>query len=45
MLRILDARDKELSNKTIRLVKVQWQGRSIEDATWEREDEARASHP
>ena len=44
-MRILDARDKELRNKTIRLVKVQWQGRSIEEATWEREDEARASHP
>ena len=44
-VRILDARDKELRNKTIRLVKVQWQGRSIVKATWEREDEAWASHP
>ena len=44
-VRILDARDKQLRNKTIRLVKVQWQGRSTEEATWEREDEVRANHP
>ena len=43
-VRILDARDKQLRNKTIRLVKVQCQGRSIEEVTWEREDEVRASH-
>ena len=44
-VRILDARDKQLRNKTIRLVKVQWQGRSTEEATWEREDEVRANYP
>ena len=44
-VRILDARDKQLRNKTIHLVKVQWQGRSTEEATWEREDEVRARYP
>ena len=43
-VRILDARDKQLRNKTIRLGKVHWQGRSTEEATWEREDEVRANH-
>ena len=37
-VKILDARDKELRNKTIRLVKVQWQGRSTEEATLEHEE-------
>ena len=31
--------DKQLRNKTIRLVKVKWQGRSTEETSWEREDE------
>ena len=44
-VRILDARDKQLRNKTIRLVKVKWQGRSTEEATWEHEDEVRPSYP
>ena len=43
-VRILDARDKQLRNKTIRLMKIQWQGRSTEEAMWECEDEVRASH-
>ena len=44
-VRILDARDKQLRNKMVRLVKVQQQGRSTEEATWEREDEVRAKYP
>ena len=44
-VRILDARDKQLRNKTIRLVKVPWQERSTEEATREREDEVRANYP
>ena len=43
-VKILDARDKQLRNKTIRLVKVQWQGRSTEEATWEREEEVWAKY-
>ena len=37
-VRILDARDKQLRNKTVLLVKVQWQGRSTREVTWEREE-------
>ena len=44
-VRILDARDKQLRNMMIHLVKVHWQGQSIEEATWEREDEVRANYP
>ena len=35
---ILDSRDQVLRCKTVRLVKVLWQHRGVEEATWERED-------
>ena len=44
-VKILDARDKQLRNKTVHLVKVQWQGQSIEEETWEREEKVRAKYP
>ena len=37
-MRILDSRDQVLRRKTVRLVKVLWQHRGVEEATWERED-------
>nr|XP_028954165.1 uncharacterized protein LOC114823032 [Malus domestica] len=38
---ILDWKDKELRNKTVHLVKVLWRNRSVEEATWETEDQMR----
>ena len=42
---ILDWKDKELRNKTIRLVKVLWRNHSAEEATWETEDQIRELYP
>ena len=35
---IVDSLDQVLQSKTVRLVKVLWQHRGIEETTWERED-------
>ena len=35
---IMDSRDQVLRHKTVRLVKVLWQHRGVEEATWECED-------
>ena len=37
-VRIMDNRDQVLRGKSVRLVKVMWQQRGIEEATWEREE-------
>ncbi|KAM1798759.1 hypothetical protein ACFX12_032795 [Malus domestica] len=42
---ILDWKDKELRNKTVRLVKVLWRNHSVEEATWETEDQMREMYP
>ena len=42
---IMDNRDQVLQSKTMRLVKVLWQHRGIEEATWERKDTMRANYP
>ena len=42
---ILDSREQVLSRKTVRLVKILWQHRGVEEATWEREDTMRATYP
>ena len=34
-VRILDSRDQVLRHKTVRLVKVLWQHRGVEEETWE----------
>ena len=44
-VRIMDSRDQVLRHKTVRLVKVLWQHRGIDEATWEREDTMRANYP
>ncbi|KAM2016550.1 hypothetical protein FF2_046143 [Malus domestica] len=42
---ILDWKDKELRNKTMRLVKVLWRNHLVEEATWETEDRMRGMYP
>ena len=42
---IMDSRDQVLRHKTVRLVKVFWQHRGVEEATWEREDTMRVTYP
>ena len=44
-VRIMDSREQVLRGKTVRLVKVLWQHRGVEEATWEREDTVRANYP
>ena len=43
-MRILDSRDQVLRRNTMRLVKVLWQHRRVEEATWEHEDTMRATY-
>ncbi|XP_028801661.1 uncharacterized protein LOC114756883 [Neltuma alba] len=43
--RIIDARDKQLRNKTIRIVKVVWRGMTSGDATWETEEKMKQEYP
>jgi hypothetical protein len=42
---ILDRNSKQLRNRAIGLVKVQWTWYGLEDATWEHEDAMRAEYP
>ncbi|KAL5565498.1 hypothetical protein UlMin_028662 [Ulmus minor] len=42
---ILDHKTKTLRNKEIPLIKVLWRNQKMEEATWEREDEMKASYP
>ena len=42
---IMDSRDQVLRSKTVRLVKVLWQHRGIEEATWEHKDIICADYP
>ena len=44
-IKILDTKEKKLRNRILRLVKVQWSGRTVEEATWEREDDVRERYP
>ena len=44
-VRIMDNRDQVLRRKTIRPVKVLWQYRGVEEATWECEDTMLATYP
>ena len=37
-VRIMDSRDQVLRRKIVSLVKVLWQNRGVEEATWEHED-------
>ena len=42
---IMDSRDQVLQRKTVRLVRVLWQHRGVEESTWEREDTMWATYP
>ena len=42
---IVDSRDQVLRRKTVKLVKVLWQHRGVEESTWECEDTMRATYP
>ena len=42
---IIDSRLHVLQSKTMRLVRVLWQHRGVEESTWEREDTMRATYP
>ncbi|XP_052206775.1 uncharacterized protein LOC127811103 [Diospyros lotus] len=44
-IRILAQEVRKLRNKEIPLVKVLWQHHSVEEATWEREDELQSKYP
>ena len=44
-MRITDSRDQVLRRKIMRLVKVLWKHRGVEEATWEWEDTMRATYP
>ena len=41
---IIDSRDQVSRRKTVRLVRVLWQHRGVEEPTWEREDTMRATY-
>ena len=43
--RILETSERRTRNKVIRFCKVQWSHHTEEEATWEREDELKATHP
>ena len=45
LVRIMDSREHVLHGKTVRLVKVLWKHRGVEEATWECEDTVRANYP
>ena len=42
---IMDSQDQVLQRKTVRLVKLLWQHRGVEEATWEREDTMQSTYP
>ena len=44
-VRIMDNREQVLRGKTVRLIKVLWQNRGVEEATWEHEDTMRVNYP
>ena len=45
IVRIMDSQDQVLRCKTVRLVKVLWQHRGMEEATWECEDTMHSTYP
>ena len=44
-IQILDRKDHVLRTKTISSVKVLWKNHTVEEASWEREDEMKSKYP
>lgn len=44
-IKILDWKVHKLRNKEIQLVKIQWNHHGVEEATWEKEEEAKDKYP
>ena len=44
-IKILDAQDRKLRNKTLRFLKVQWSRHLPEEATWELEESLKKNFP
>ena len=44
-MRIMDNQDQVLQRKTMRLVKVLWQYRGVEEATWEHKNTIHSNYP
>ena len=44
-MRIMDSLDQVFQSKIVRLVKILWQHREVEEVTWEREDTMHANYP
>ena len=42
---IMDSRNQVLRRKTVRLVRMLWRHRGVEESAWEREDTMRATYP
>ena len=42
---IMDSRDQVFLTKTVRLVRVLWRHRGVEEPSWEREDTMLATYP
>ena len=45
LVQILDRREQVLRNKTIPLVKVLWRSHTVEEATWEHEEQMKRHYP
>ena len=45
MVQILDRKVKQVRNKTIHLIKVQWRSQHVEEDTWEPEKEMWKTYP
>ena len=43
-IQILDRKDHVLHTKTISLVKVLWKNHTVEEASWERDDEMKSNY-
>ena len=45
LVRILETADRIIRSRIIRMCKVQWNRHSVDEATWEREDDMKSDYP